>query len=337
MDGVAQLTAPPWYHERVQTTPAPPPRRHQSIEQIGVDEEEKRKGSASHNVAPGARLRQTPSVMGSTSTEDWLFGWEPWEAPALEDLLPELSREEQIRLQSYLHEHERIQKRWMKEDYVQSSSWHTESERDAVIIPHARYALRHYNTKHPGEEFDIVKPLMGDSVRFKGQVWFHVNFWACCRKNKKIKRFFAEVHYKPPGSRSVCSGVPFPVPGAKKPQSTSSGSCSDLPLQVPEAEKPTTTTTTTSSSSSNSVCSGLPLPLPIPIVEACTIIEEPLGKYRRSCAFCRGHLGILHPMGRKFVCGNDKDRMVQQLVTGGSLGLEMPFTCRLGAASLNSQ
>ncbi|KAF8698167.1 hypothetical protein HU200_035683 [Digitaria exilis] len=124
---------------------------------------------------------------------------------------------------------------------------------------------------------------MGDSVRFKGQVWFHVNFWACCRKNKKIKRFFAEVHYKPPGSRSVCSGVPFPVPGG------------------------------------------------------CMVAEEPLGKYRRSCAFCRGHLGILHPMGRKFVCGNDKDRMVQQLVTGGSLGLEMPFTCRLGAASLNSQ
>lgn len=178
------------------------------------------------------------------------------------------------------------------------------SERDAVIITHARYALHHYNAKHPvcpvhfikaviqlvlinfiainsclscmirhinelclqGEEFDVVKPLMGNNVRFKGQVWFHVNFWARCRKNKKIKRFFAEVHYKPSGSRSVCSDLTFPVPGAKKPQSTSSSSCSDLPLQVPEAEKP--------SSSSNRVYSGsgLPLPLPVPIVEACTII-----------------------------------------------------------------
>nr|CAB3467097.1 unnamed protein product [Digitaria exilis] len=272
--------------------------------------------------------------MGSTSTEDWLFGWEPWEAPALEDLLPELSREEQILLQSYLREHERIQKRWMKGDYIQSSSWHSESERDAIIIPQARYALHHYNAKHPGEEFDVVKPLMEASVTFKGQVWYHVNFWARCRKSKKIKRFFAEVHYKPPGSsRAVYLDLPFPVPGAKKQQSTSSSTCSDLPLQVPESEK--------QSSSSSSVCSGLPLPLPVPIVEACTIIEEPLGRYRRSCAFCRGHLGILHPVGRKFVCGNDKDRMVQQLVTGGSSGgssgLEMPFTCRMGTASLNSQ
>lgn len=73
------------------------------------------------------------------------------------------------------------------------------------------------------------------------------------------------------------------------------------------------------------------------MLTCCMVAEEPLGRYRKSCAFCRGHLGILHPMGRKFVCGNDKDRMVQQLVTGGSLGLEMPFTCRLDAASLNSQ
>ena len=43
-----------------------------------------------------------------------------------------------------------------------------------------------------GEEFDAVKPLMADSVRFKGQMWFHANFWARCRKRKKIKRFFAE-------------------------------------------------------------------------------------------------------------------------------------------------
>ncbi|TKW20097.1 hypothetical protein SEVIR_4G063101v4 [Setaria viridis] len=168
---------------------------------------------------------------------------------------------------------------------------------------------------------------MGASVRFKGQLWFHVNFWARCRKSKKIKRFFAEVHYKPPGSSSVCSGLPFPVPGAENPPSSSSV-CSYLPFPVPEAEKP---------SSSSSVCLGLPFSVLIPIVEACTIIQEPLGKYRRSCAFCRGHLDILHPMGRKFVCGNDKDRIEQRLLPCGSISPEMPFTCRMGPASPNSR
>ena len=115
-----------------------------------------------------------------------------------------------------------------------------------------------------GEEFDAVKPLMAASVRFKGQMWFHVNFWARCRKSKKIKRFFAEVHYnyKPPGSSSGCSDLPYPVPGAEKPLSSSSV-CADLPFPVPEAEKP---------SSSCSICSDRLFPVPIPIVEACTII-----------------------------------------------------------------
>ncbi|KAF0923992.1 hypothetical protein E2562_008342 [Oryza meyeriana var. granulata] len=58
-------------------------------------------------------------------------------------------------------------------------------QRDFFIIGH-------------GEEFDAVKPLMEACVRFRGQVWFHVNFWARCRKTKRIKCFLAEVHYKPP-------------------------------------------------------------------------------------------------------------------------------------------
>jgi len=121
-----------------------------------------------------------------------------------------------------------------------------------------------------GEEFDVVKPLMVASARFKGQMWFHANFWARCRKSKKIKRFFAEVHYnyKPLGSSSGCSDLPYPVPGAEKPLSSSSV-CADLPFPVPEAEKP---------SSSCSICSDRLFPVPIPIVEACTII----GMYLRD-------------------------------------------------------
>jgi hypothetical protein len=34
-------------------------------------------------------------------------------------------------------------------------------------------------------------------VVFKGQHWFHINFWARSRSSNKIKRFFAELHYKP--------------------------------------------------------------------------------------------------------------------------------------------
>ncbi|KAF7063489.1 hypothetical protein CFC21_070007 [Triticum aestivum] len=136
--------------------------------------------------------------------------------------------------------------------------------RDSSIMPHVRHAIRHYNARHPGDEFDVVKPLMESNASFRNQLWVHVNFWARSRKSNKIKRFFAEVHYDPN-----------------------------------------------------------------PIVEVCIVIEEPLDKYRRSCAFCPANWDILHPVGsRKFLCGNDKDRIEQQLkprVLSEYLG--MPFTC----------
>ncbi|WVZ82432.1 hypothetical protein U9M48_029696 [Paspalum notatum var. saurae] len=265
----------------------------------------------------------------------WAFGREPWTAPKLEDLLPDLSLEERLRLQNQLRQRERAQKRYSK-DSDPFPTQHSEGQRDYFIIPHVRYALHHYNAKHPGEEFDAVKPLMVSSVGFRGQAWYHINFWARCRKSKKIKRFFAELHYKTMSSSSVCSDLLFPVPGSEKTPSSSSV-CPDLPFPIPETEKP---------ASSSSVCSRLPFPAPeadkppcsssglplrapvlVPIVEVCTIIEEPLDRYMKSCAFCRGYLDILHPKGRKFVCGNDKDRITQRLSTMQTRHLEMPFTC----------
>ncbi|XP_062227842.1 uncharacterized protein LOC133926098 [Phragmites australis] len=221
------------------------------------------------------------SMMESAKAWAIKCGWGPFTAPSLEDLLPELSCEEQVRLQSRL----RIRKRWK---HPPLPSEYSEVDRDTTIIPYVRHALRHYNDKHPGGEFDAVKPLMEESVRFRGKVWYHVNFWARSRSSNKMKRFFAEVHYKKP-------------------------------------------------STSSSVCSDLQFPVPIPIVEVCTIIEEPLARYRRSCAFCRGNLDILHPLGsRKFVCGNDKDRMEQQLKPCLRLPwVGMPFTCPPGPASPN--
>ncbi|RLM55371.1 hypothetical protein C2845_PM10G03820 [Panicum miliaceum] len=46
------------------------------------------------------------------------------------------------------------------------------------------------------DEFNSFYVLLGRS-ELPGQVWFHLNFWARSRSTSKIKRFFAEVHYKP--------------------------------------------------------------------------------------------------------------------------------------------
>ncbi|KAI4988351.1 hypothetical protein ZWY2020_029981, partial [Hordeum vulgare] len=117
------------------------------------------------------------------------------------------------------------------------------SKRYTIIMPHVRHALHYYNARpiQLGDEFDAAKPLMESRASFRKRQWAHVNFWARSLKSNKIKRFFADVHYKP------------------------------------------------------------------------RTYQEPLGRYRKSCAFCPGNRDILHPVGsRKFVCGNDKDRMLQQ-------------------------
>ncbi|GJN10831.1 hypothetical protein PR202_ga28961 [Eleusine coracana subsp. coracana] len=117
------------------------------------------------------------------------------------------------------------------------------------MIPFIHHALDHYNARHPGGDFDIVKPLSEASVHFKAHLWWHLNFLARSRNSNKIKRFFAEVHYHPG--------------------------------------------------------SGSPYSVPTPIVELCTVLEEPLDQYKRSCAFCINQPDILHPVGDPtFVCGN---------------------------------
>ncbi|KAJ1258106.1 hypothetical protein BS78_10G048400 [Paspalum vaginatum] len=144
---------------------------------------------------------------------------------------------------------------------------------------------------------------MEASVCFRGQAWHHISFCARCHKSKKIKRFFAELHYKTVSSSFVCSDLLFPVPGSEKTPNSSSV-CPDLPFPIPKTEKPP---------SSSSVCLPLRAPVLVPIVEVCTIVEEPLDRYMKSCAFCRGYLDILHTKGRKFICGNDKDRIATTL------------------------
>ncbi|XP_052163340.1 uncharacterized protein LOC127780465 [Oryza glaberrima] len=219
--------------------------------------------------------------------EDWVMGSESgWTSPAFEELLPQLPRGEQLRLETHLRDRDR---RWRRMRYnnappppSSTKIRRQEKERDTWMIPHVQNALRHYNARHPGGEFDVVKPLMQARVVFKGQHWFHINFWARSRSSNKIKRFFAELHYKP--------------------LITISGFVSWEQL-LPD-----------------------PLPAPVASVETCTIIEEPLDQYKRSCAFCPAGFGILHPKGdRKFVCGNDKDRFYQKLIPCKQLQFGLPF------------
>jgi hypothetical protein len=185
-----------------------------------------------------------------------------------------------------------------------------------------------------------VKPLMQCRVGFRGQSWFHLNFWARSRgttsSNRKqlLKRFFAEVHYKPaPATARFVAAVAAATTSHRHHQAGTRNRKTPSPpaLVLPESIYPT------------------------PIVEACTIIgtyfrlvlllviswrdllivvhanayaEEPLSQYRRSCAFCPGSFDILHPKGsRKFVCGNDKDRTEQRLVQcNAGIFFGMPFT-----------
>ncbi|XP_066168678.1 uncharacterized protein [Oryza sativa Japonica Group] len=151
-----------------------------------------------------------------------------------------------------------------------------------AIQQHSSAVFHQDSPPREGGEFDVVKPLMQARVVFKGQHWFHINFWARSRSSNKIKRFFAELHYKP--------------------LITISGFVSWEQL-LPD-----------------------PLPAPVAIVETCTIIEEPLDQYKRSCAFCPAGFDILHPKGdRKFVCGNDKDRFYQKLIPCKQLQFGLPF------------
>ncbi|TVT97013.1 hypothetical protein EJB05_57761 [Eragrostis curvula] len=66
----------------------------------------------------------------------------------------------------------------------------------SYMNPIIHHALDHYNARHPGGEFNIVRPMGDASIYFKGDLWWHLNFLARSRNSNKVKRFFAEVHYK---------------------------------------------------------------------------------------------------------------------------------------------
>ncbi|KAL6655416.1 hypothetical protein ACP70R_006242 [Stipagrostis hirtigluma subsp. patula] len=143
----------------------------------------------------GPRRRRAAAAAAAVADEDDDLGC---------SFLHELSREEQLRLRNRHLEHKREEKRYLDRYNVPPPPpWWTEEERDAWLIDQVNDALQHYNARHPGGDFDLVKPLMGARVGFRRHVWFHVNFWARSRSGNpaaagtgKIKRFFAELHYE---------------------------------------------------------------------------------------------------------------------------------------------
>ncbi|GJN01102.1 hypothetical protein PR202_ga18338 [Eleusine coracana subsp. coracana] len=109
--------------------------------------------------------------MGSTEACETDWGMMP--AQPLEELLKDLSVEEQVRLQNDLRERERDWKRLYK-NHPQPPQMDLERERisDNCITDVAHHAISHYNARHPGGEFDVVKSLMESTVHFRGAVWF---------------------------------------------------------------------------------------------------------------------------------------------------------------------
>uniref|UniRef100_A0ACD5WUH5 Uncharacterized protein n=1 Tax=Avena sativa TaxID=4498 RepID=A0ACD5WUH5_AVESA len=90
----------------------------------------------------------------------------------------------------------------------------SEEERDASIRHHARFALLHYNSKNPGAEFDLVKPLMVAHVLFRGDWWFHISFWARRRGaplETPVQQFFGELHYRSCACDVHDDDVPGPI------------------------------------------------------------------------------------------------------------------------------
>ena len=147
-----------------------------------------------------------------------------------------------------------------------------------------------------------MKPLKQSRVGFRGQAWFHIHFWArpcsSSSNNKTIKRFFAEVHYKPTSISSP-----------------SSSSSSLAITAVPIVEICIIIGKLARSSSSTCRDQIRHIVMCVGCIVYCDMlhVEEPLSQYRRSCAFCPSYRDILHSKGcRKFVCGNGKDRFEQR-------------------------
>ncbi|PUZ71071.1 hypothetical protein GQ55_2G285500 [Panicum hallii var. hallii] len=76
-----------------------------------------------------------------------------------------------------------------------------------------------------------------------------------------------------------------------------------------------------------------------PIVETSTIIEEPLCRYKRSCAICPGQYDILHPVNGKYLSGKKVPVTEGELTWTwcGATHLELPFTGRQAQAGRRYQ
>uniref|UniRef100_J3LUN6 DUF3615 domain-containing protein n=1 Tax=Oryza brachyantha TaxID=4533 RepID=J3LUN6_ORYBR len=112
--------------------------------------------------------------------------------------------------------------------YLRNRPLPSEEERDGYFIWEAQAALQQYNAIHPGVEYDLVKPLMGACVFFRGNMRYHVSFLAQRRGGQvapPVEYFFAELC-------DGCSDDEFIVDACtmiEDPQSCSGNRCSFCP------------------------------------------------------------------------------------------------------------
>uniref|UniRef100_A0ACD5Z1C6 Uncharacterized protein n=1 Tax=Avena sativa TaxID=4498 RepID=A0ACD5Z1C6_AVESA len=45
-----------------------------------------------------------------------------------------------------------------------------------------------------------------------------------------------------------------------------------------------------------------------PFVETCTILENPVQRFKKECSFCDGSYGIFHPSDGEFICGKKRQK-----------------------------
>ncbi|KAM3272213.1 hypothetical protein ACQJBY_042423 [Aegilops geniculata] len=165
----------------------------------------------------------------------------------------------------------------------------SEEERDASVFHDARCALLHYNSKNPGAEFDLVKPLMNMAVIFRGETWHHVSFWARRRgapPETPVRQFFGELRYK-----YICGD-------------------DDKAVEIQGCRVVVETCTIVNTISTFQT-------------------EPPTRKKkkpRRSvCILCPRSFEIIHPKKGKFICGKEEEHEKEFIRLNNML--EKPFTC----------
>ncbi|XP_044329433.1 uncharacterized protein [Triticum aestivum] len=135
----------------------------------------------------------------------------------------------------------------------------------------ALHALKHYNSKHPDAEFWSPDQPKVASTGFRDDIWYHLNFFARRKEDDDDEeRFFAELRFIQCPRRLIIK------------------SCTILSRFYYRSR-------------SHATQLGPFLAYSLPLVSLTT--EEPLCRFKSSCALCPDESKILHPNHVQLGCG----------------------------------